>query len=51
MAAHARCTLRIFERVPPGRLQAPLRGYGALLFGFSFFLALVVLRLLAAINA
>ena len=24
--------LRIFERVPPGRLQAPLRGYGALLF-------------------
>ena len=32
MAAHARCTLRIFERVPPGHLQAPLRGYGALLF-------------------
>ncbi len=32
MAAHARCTLRIFERVPPIRLQSPLRGYGALLF-------------------
>ena len=32
MAAHVRCTLRIFERALPGRLQAPLRGYDALLF-------------------